>query len=205
VLLSTLKAIYCADKLTDGPAYRNVVFMIESAEAMISTHEAILESLKDLDTPTTDSLKRLRKSTISAIGYRKRMFKSILLKVYSLERRATGSTQVYQALLTQADAHAMKFIAVLTLVFLPVTGVSTVFSSPFFNVDFDLDTTPLQIAWCFWKFWAVVAPLTLGIGVLCYLWFSFPAFFSIPHAPLTTKYWKDKRERRRKKQEKSGV
>jgi hypothetical protein len=69
--------------------------MIESAEAMISTHEAILESLNNLDTPTTDSLKRLRKSTISAIGYRKRMFKSTLLKVYSLERRATGSTQVY--------------------------------------------------------------------------------------------------------------
>ena len=30
----------------------------------------------------------------------------------------------------------LGIIAVLTLVFLPVTGVSTVFSSPFFDVDF---------------------------------------------------------------------
>jgi len=152
--------------------------MIETAQALESIFEAMLESINERETPIYPNLKRLRRSTVSAIAYRKRTFKSTLLKVYSLERRAMSSTQVYQALVTQADAHAMKFIAVLTLIFLPMTGVSTVFSSPFFDVDFDEDSTPLRVAWCFWKFWAVVAPLTLGIGVLCYLWFQFPGFFS---------------------------
>jgi hypothetical protein len=71
----------------------------------------------------------------------------------------------------------MRFIAVLTLIFLPVTGVSTVF--PFFEVDFDQASTPLRVARCFWKFWAVVALLTLGIGLLCYFCFQFPTSLSI--------------------------
>jgi Mg2+ and Co2+ transporter CorA len=148
----------------------------EAAEAIILTLDALLESLNDLHTPTTNTLERLRRLTISAIRYRKRAFRSTLLRVYAVDRLALNAIQLRQALLTQADAHAMKFIALLTLIFLPVTGVATVFSSPFFNVDFDEDSNPLRVAWCFWIFWAVVAPLTLGICLLCYIWFQFPAW-----------------------------
>jgi hypothetical protein len=101
--------------------------MIETAEAIMSTLEAMQESLKETTMPTNPSLESSRRSNINAIAYRKRTFESTLLRVYSLEKRALSSIQVYQALVTQADSHAMKFIAVLTLVFLPVTGVSTVF------------------------------------------------------------------------------
>lgn len=154
--------------------FRNFAFMIETAEAIMSTLDAILDGLKENDAPRPS---QSRKSVIRAIAYRKRTFKSTLLRVYSLERRSQSSIQVYQALVTQADSHAMKFIAVLTLIFLPVTGVSTIFSSPFFDVDFDEESSPLRVARCFWKFWAVVAPLKLGIGLLCYFWFQFPHFF----------------------------
>ena len=152
--------------------------MIETAEAIMSMLDAMQASLKDSPPPTSASL---RKSTERAIAYRQRTFKSTVLRVYSLEKRSQSIIQVYQALITQADSHAMKFIAVLTLIFLPVTGVATVFSSPFFNVDFDLDSTPLRVAQCFWKFWAVVAPLTFGTCLLCMLWFQFPADFSFWH------------------------
>jgi Mg2+ and Co2+ transporter CorA len=181
--------------------------MIETAEAIISTLEAMQESLKETTMPTNPSLGSSRRSTINAIAYRRRTFKSTLLRVYSLEKRALSSIQVYQALVTQADSHAMKFIAVLTLIFLPVTGVSTVFSSPFFEVDFDEVSTPLRVARCFWKFWAVVAPLTLGIGLLCYFWFQFPTFFSFLPELGSKSYWTriaDSRKARRK-QEKHGV
>jgi Mg2+ and Co2+ transporter CorA len=156
---------------------RDCTFMIETAEAIMSMLEAIQENLQD----TAPTSPRLRKSTARAIAYRKRTFKSTVLRVYSLERRAQSIIQVYQALVTQADSHAMKFIAVLTLIFLPVTGVATVFSSPFFSVDFDADSTPLRVARCFWKFWAVVAPLTFGTCLLCILWFQFPNDFSFSH------------------------
>lgn len=172
--------------------------MIETAEAIMSTFEAMVESLKEAPTPTNSSSRR---STINAIAYRKRTFKSTLLRLYSFEKRVLSSIQAYQALVTQADSHAMKFIAVLTLIFLPVTGVSTVFSSPFFEVDFDQDSAPLRVARCFWKFWAVVAPLTLGIGLLCYFWFQFPDFFAFLPELCSKGYWKgviEKREARRK-------
>ena len=58
--------------------------MIETAEAIVSTHDAMLESLAEMDLPNTPSLKKMRRSTASAIGYRKRTFKSTLLRVYSL-------------------------------------------------------------------------------------------------------------------------
>ena len=167
-------------------------------------------SLKDSAPPTSPSL---RKSTERAIAYRQRTFKSTVLRIYSLEKRAQSIIQVYQALVTQADSHAMKLIAVLTLIFLPVTGVATVFSSPFFNVDFDSESTPLRVAGTFWKFWAVVAPLTFGTCLLCMLWFQFPADFSFWH-PISslqkngsdwswTKLFRERRARR--KQGKLGV
>lgn len=146
--------------------------MIETAEAVTSTLEAILETLKDPDEPCAS--KSDRTQTIRAFEYRRRTFKSTLMRVYSLDKRALASIQVYQALVTQADSHAMKFIAVLTLVFLPVTGVSTVFSSPFFDVDFDQTSRPLRVAACIWVFWSVVGPLTVGTGLLCWLWLRFP-------------------------------
>lgn len=154
--------------------------MIETAEALMSMLEAMQESLADTATPTSPGL---RKSTARAISYRKRTFKSTLLRIYSLEKRAASIIQVYQALVTQADSHAMKFIAVLTLIFLPVTGVATVFSSPFFNVDFDVDSAPLRVATSFWKFWAVVAPMTLGTCLLCIFWFQ------VPRDCWTPAYW----------------
>jgi Mg2+ and Co2+ transporter CorA len=196
--------------LTALPDYRNVTFMIESAEAVISTLDAMLENLDDFDVPTADNPKKLRKSTVSAIRYRRRTFKSTLLRVCSIERRASSGTQIYQAQLAQADSHAMKSIAFLTLMFLPVTGVATIFSSPFFNVDFDKDSTPLRVAWCFWKFWAVVGPLTFGMCLLCYFWYRFPGFFSFVHAFLTKEFWarrceETRRRQERRKQEKLGV
>jgi len=152
--------------------------MIETAEAIMSMLEAMQATLKDA-APSTNPI--LRKSTDRAISYRQRTFKSTLLRIYSLERRAQSAILVYQAVLTQADSHAMKFIAVLTLIFLPITGVATVFSSPFFSVDFDTVSTPLRVARCFWKFWAVVAPLTFGTCLLCILWFQFPSNFHFSH------------------------
>ena len=81
-------------------------------------------------------------------------------------------------------------------------------------VDFDQKSAPLRVARCIWKFWAVVAPLTLGIGLLCYFWFQFPHFFSTFFSKMLLQVWgapnslREKivkaREARRKK-EKSGV
>ena len=77
----------------------------------------------------------------------------------------------------KSDSRAMKFIAFLTLVFLPATGVAGVFSTPFFNIDWDsrdVEDKVLRTAESFWIFWAVVLPLTLVGLLLCFAWVNLP-------------------------------
>lgn len=187
------------------PIRRNCIFLAETVEAALSTLSAMLETWQDATLTPPPPSKPLRASTLRALSYRKRTFKSTLLSVQSSEKRVSSSIAVYQALVTQNDSRAMKFIAVLTLIFLPVTGVSTVFSSPFFDVDFDDYSTPLRVARCFWKFWAIVAPLTLGIGFLCYFWFQFPKFFAFVPELMAPRGWGWRGRRGGKKGGKSVV
>ncbi|KAM0720207.1 hypothetical protein Q7P37_004343 [Cladosporium fusiforme] len=101
--------------------HKNCIFLLETVEAAFSTLEGIQETLQEnnnLPTPTPAS-PDLRANLFRALRYRKRTFKSTILSVYSSEKRVTSSIQVYQALVTQNDSRAMKFIAVLTLIFLP--------------------------------------------------------------------------------------
>ena len=64
----------------------------------------------------------------------------------------------------QNDSYAMKTIAVLTLLFLPAAGIGTIFSMPFFNVDFQNRATEnLEVARSFWIFWIVTLPITAAL------------------------------------------
>jgi hypothetical protein len=78
----------------------------------------------------------------------------------------------------KTDSRAMEFIAFLTLVFLPATGVASVFSTPFFDIDWEPSSQPgervLRTAESFWIFWAVVLPLTIVGLLLCFVWVNLP-------------------------------
>ncbi|KAH6867302.1 hypothetical protein B0T10DRAFT_573012, partial [Thelonectria olida] len=66
----------------------------------------------------------------------------------------------------RSDSAAMRTIAVVTLIFLPTTFVSAVFSTSFF--DFDARTGAWAISDRFWVFWAISIPLT---GLSVSIWF----------------------------------
>lgn len=151
--------------------------MTEAAEASVATLEAMACKLRE---PGNGPLAR---ATASSIEYRRRNFHSTLLRLISLEKRMSNMIQLSYNLVTQADSgamkadsavlrtdsRAMKFIAFLTLVFLPATGVVSVFSTPFFNIDWNSSPQEgekvLRTAKGFWIFWAVVLPLTT-VGLL---------------------------------------
>jgi hypothetical protein len=130
------------------------------------------------------ALPDLTLAAINSLEYRKRTFQSTLLRLRSLEKRMSNVIQLSFNLVTQADSailksdsRAMKFIAFLTLVFLPATGVASVLSTPFFNIDWDspdVEDKVLQTAKSFWIFWAVVLPLTLVGLLLCFAWVNLP-------------------------------
>jgi hypothetical protein len=153
--------------------------MIEAAEASIIMLEAMIARLSRRVSPSDMTL-----DAADSLEYRKRSFQSTLLRLGSLEKRMSNVIQLSFNLVTQADSailktdsRAMKFIAFLTLVFLPATGVASVFSTPFFDVDWDLPDTEekvLRTARSFWIFWAVVLPLTLVGLLLCFAWVNLP-------------------------------
>ena len=62
----------------------------------------------------------------------------------------------------------MKAIAVLTMLFLPVTAVATILGSSYFALDTDNKT--VVTADNFKVFWAICIPLTVGIFVVYGLW-----------------------------------
>jgi hypothetical protein len=165
--------------------------MIEAAEASIIMLETMIARLLR-NTSTLSSVLTL--DTTDALDYRKRCFKSTLLRLQSLEKRMSNVIQLSFNLVTQADStvlktdsRAMKFIAFLTLVFLPATGVASVFSTPFFDVDWESAGTEervLRTAKSFWIFWAVVLPLTLVGLLLCFAWVNLPEDYKV-----TIKTW----------------
>ena len=163
--------------------------------------EAMIARLMRGETPPSD----LTLDAADALDYRKRSFQSTLLRLHSLEKRMSNVIQLSFNLVTQADSsvlktdsRAMKFIAFLTLVFLPATGVASVFSTPFFDVDWESpgsNDRSLRTAKSFWIFWAVVLPLTLVGLLLCFAWVNLPEDYKIKIKTWVGKLAKSGRER----------
>jgi hypothetical protein len=75
-----------------------------------------------------------------------------------------------QSLNLMLDSRAMKGIAAMTLGFLPITGVASVFSTPFFQTDTEI--RDVKLGKDFWISWAFVVPLTLTVVLVYRLWYS---------------------------------
>lgn len=176
VLEQAQERTFSATDLVDFAGLHNIskhcIYMNEAVEAAVLTLGSMASQLAAENSRNNSTL---TEDVATGLGYRKQIFQSTQLRLKSLEKRITNTISLSFNLVTQHDSRilqndssAMKAIAVMTLVFLPATGVASIFSSPFFAVDFESKPRRLQVATCFWIFWVIVLPLTLGI--VC-LWF----------------------------------
>lgn len=148
---------------------KHCIYMNEAVEAAILTLNAMTSHLKAAGTSP-------RGAAISSLIYRTSIFQSTHLRLRSLEKRMANVISLSFNLVTQQDSRvmqndssAMKAIAVMTLIFLPATGISSIFSMPFFIVDIaGPGTKMLRVAACFWIFWVVALPLTAMIFLVWY-------------------------------------
>lgn len=153
--------------------------MVEAADASTATLDAIIKKLEQrlkLKLQSGAASTDLTAAAIEAMEYRKRNFHSTSLRLRSVDQRLSNVVQLTRTMVNQADSailkddsRAMKFIAALTLVFLPATGVASIFDTPFFEND---DPSRMTVASNFWIFWAVVGPLTLVVGTICFIWYK---------------------------------
>lgn len=105
---------------------------------------------------------------------------SKVMRIDSSIMREDSSVMREDSRVLRNDSAAMKMIALLTLIFLPATGVASVLSCPFFKVDFSNEAEPILVAASFKLFWILVLPLTFGTMVVwgLYVWkqYGWPFF-----------------------------
>ncbi|KAI9697072.1 MAG: hypothetical protein M1836_005034 [Candelina mexicana] len=79
---------------------------------------------------------------------------------------ASATMKINQAV--QSDSSAMKTVALLTAVFIPLTYIATLFSMSFFG--FNTDSGKWHISNKFWMYWAVSIPFTSAAAIFMYLY-----------------------------------
>jgi hypothetical protein len=124
---------------------------------------------------------------VDALEYRILSFRSTLFRLRTLEKRMlnviqlafnTSNQEAYTDTLDlKLDSRAMKGIAAMTLIFLPITGVASVFSTPFFQTDPEVRN--IKLGRDFWIFWAFVIPLTITVIMVYRLWYSWDSGMTI--------------------------
>ncbi|EME84380.1 uncharacterized protein MYCFIDRAFT_207257 [Pseudocercospora fijiensis CIRAD86] len=144
---------------------KHCIYISEATEAAILSVDSMIAHLRSHRLVISASM---TDAALSHLTCRKLALQSTQLRIRSLEKRMANIISLSFNLVTQQDSrvmqndsNAMKAIAVLTLIFLPLTGIASLFSTPFFSVDFDTSQKSLQVATCFWIFWVITVPLTL--------------------------------------------
>ena len=69
---------------------------------------------------------------------------------------------------TKEDSYAMRTIAIMSIIFLPGTFVSSFFSMDMF--DWQAPKGASVVSFRFWIYWAVTAPLTVAVVSIWFLW-----------------------------------
>ena len=148
------------------------IYMSEAAAAAVLEMEMLISHLQDLSGDPSSA--HLRAATISHLHYQKSSFQSTQLRLASLDKRIANVIGLSFNLVTQRDSqvlkqdsNAMKAIAVLTLVFLPLTGIASLFSTPFFQVA----DSHLWVSASIWIFWVITVFLTCSIVTVWVWWY----------------------------------
>ncbi|KAE8166910.1 hypothetical protein BDV40DRAFT_285040 [Aspergillus tamarii] len=127
------------------------------------------ESFTGLHNDVPDGDRHATEMAQGMLTHAETQFQSISLRLKSLEKRMDNIIALSFHLVTQegnrimqADSNSMATIAFVTLVFLPVSTVSTIFGNQFFNFD----PVTIRISQSFWIFWVVTIPLTLLVLIV---------------------------------------
>ncbi|KAL3471446.1 hypothetical protein BJX99DRAFT_250458 [Aspergillus californicus] len=155
---------------------KHIIFLLEGSEAIPLTLRAFAARHQALlDRAGTDHEKEAAEATLKALLQVETSFQAVNLRLNSLEKRMQNTISLAYHLVTQegtrimqADSSSMATIAFVTLVFLPISAVSTIFGTQFFKLS-DADPPEIKVAGDFWIFWAISVPVTMLVMALWYI------------------------------------
>lgn len=102
---------------------------------------------------------------IRCASYKERIRNEIQL-AFNLVAEEEARNSVDIAASSKADSHAMAAMGIITLLFLPPTFISAIFSTTFF--DFGDDRHSWSVSDKFYVYWAATVPITIIVGVILY-------------------------------------
>ncbi|KAF2471128.1 uncharacterized protein BDR25DRAFT_285558 [Lindgomyces ingoldianus] len=153
---------------------KHTIYLRENCESALST----VENLR------THHMRLMRSdpsiwetSTQNALEYRKTMFQSTQRRLESLDKRMANILQLSFHLVTQTDSRvmmsenqSMKTIAVMTLIFMPLGTVASIFGTQLIKLK---DDAPfhMQVSQDFWLLWVIAVPLTIVVMTVWRVWY----------------------------------
>ncbi|KZM24597.1 uncharacterized protein EKO05_0008697 [Ascochyta rabiei] len=115
--------------------------------------------------------------TRQALEYRKTLFESTQRRLASLDKRMANIIQLSFHLVTQGDSRimqsenqSMKTIAVMTMIFMPLSTIAGIFGTQFMRLD---ENAPfrMHVSQDFWLLWIIAAPLTVTVILIWRVWY----------------------------------
>ncbi|KAF1923809.1 uncharacterized protein M421DRAFT_74461 [Didymella exigua CBS 183.55] len=115
--------------------------------------------------------------TRQALEYRKTLFQSTQRRLASLDKRMANVIQLSFHLVTVGDSRimmsenqSMKTIAVMTLIFMPLSTVAGIFGTQFMKLD-EEEPWHIRVSQDFWLLWVIAMPLTVLVVIIWRVWY----------------------------------
>lgn len=158
-------------------ALESTVHAVDSAAKFVEARgaEQVLGTDDPSQRPSLKTSQRIRTELKQGLKYRRSVFRSIELRLASLEKRIDSTINLSFNTVTQQDSKLVKrdsktmtAIAAITLVFLPTTAVASVMGSQLFlanNVDgsWSVSPSPLFPIFCYLAITFTVAGITVAV------------------------------------------
>lgn len=166
-------------KLLDFQGLHNLakhnIYLRENCESALATIDDLRDSHKGT---CSDPPNLAQEATRQALKYQKTLFQSTQRRLESLDRRLNNIIQLSFNIVTQGDSRlmqsesqSMKTIAVMTLIFMPLSTVASVFGTEFMKVE-DEPGHRITVSRDFWLLWLIAAPLTIVVIVVWRVWYA---------------------------------
>jgi Mg2+ and Co2+ transporter CorA len=157
-----------------GPIHEMSRHAIHASEIL----EASIDTLKEMQHCRTAIQQRLhpdlgetyREQAKDYAQFQISLIKALKLRSDSNQERLKNEINLAFNSLARQDNSVMKSIALLTMIFLPATFISALFSTTFFNMNDDDGTW--QASDKLWVYWVTTVPATIVIVVLWRVWLA---------------------------------
>jgi Mg2+ and Co2+ transporter CorA len=153
---------------------RHTIYLRENCESALATLEGLQVHHKIVigNSPCSSQV-----FTRQALEYRKTLLQSTQRRLASLDRRMSNIIQLSFHLVTQGDSRvmqsenqSMKTIAVMTLIFMPLGTVASIFGTQFMQLQ-EEKPHHLTVSRDFWLMWIIAVPLTILVIVIWRVWY----------------------------------